>query len=66
MKKWYARIPGDPYAINLYPKKDTIESARDALGDWLGWSTPISNKIEIWCTNEQGSSKDYQGKYSDN
>ena len=44
---WYVMLVGDGFALSIYPKDDTYESARQFVLNWLGVSR-LPKGTEIW------------------
>jgi len=50
MRRWYALLPGDFYALSLYPEKDNEKSARAFLRKRLGVKR-LPRGTKIWCSS---------------
>ena len=44
---WYVQFESDPFALAIYPKEDTFESAKEFIRNWLGVKR-LPNNTQIW------------------
>ena len=47
LTSWYVLFPCDAYAMNIYPKENTIKSAKEFVREWLKVDR-LPNNVKIW------------------